>query len=179
MAVPIAAIGKKALEILGSNEQGRKFLGYIIGIALFLILLPAIVLYALFGGITGNIDSDQIIASLSADQQEKIDEINDAIKRIREVFTEKGLTENDVQKAQELYIGLLIGQEVNGKFYDDLAWCFQNVTEETSLYDNLASQFSVTLTDEEKAYLDGKFGVTGGMQTKILLKNSFKLEESQ
>lgn len=156
MAVPIAAIGKKALEILGSNKQGRKFLGYIIGIALFLILLPAIVLYALFGGITGDIDSDQMIASLSAYQQEKIDEINNAIKRIREVFTEKGLTENDVQKAQELYIGLLVGQEVNEKFYDDLTWCFQNVTERSSLYDNLASRFSVTLTDEEKVYLDGK-----------------------
>ncbi|MDD4492834.1 MAG: hypothetical protein PHV32_00545 [Eubacteriales bacterium] len=164
MAAPIAVAAKKVLEVLASSKKGRKFLGYVIGITLFLILLPVIVLYGLFGGISGTEDSvlqaDQIIAALPSEQREQLVGIDNAYQRIAEVFSEKDLTENDTEKAQEIYAGLLIGKEDDESFYDNLVWCFQNVSEEASLYDNLASKFSISFTDDEKQYLDGKYGVT-------------------
>ena len=34
------------------------------------------------------------------------------------------------------------------------------MSEEASLYDNLASKFSISFSEDEKQYLDGKYGVT-------------------
>ena len=164
MAAPLAVVAKKAAEILVSSKKGRKFLGYVVGIALFLVLLPVIVLYALFGGITGGGDSallaSQIGASLSAEQQAQLAAVDSASRRIAEVFADKGLTAADTEKANEIYIALLIGKEESESFCDDLAWCFESVSEDASLYDNLAVKFAVTFTNEEKAYLDEKYGVT-------------------
>ncbi len=164
MAAPIVAVAKKSLEILASSNKGRKFLGLTIGITLFLILLPLIVLYAFFSGIADNgysiwLQTDQIIASLTFEQQEQLTEIDAAYQRIAEVFSEKGMPENDIQQAREIYIGLLIGKEKNEDFFNNLSWCFENVSEESSLYDNIADKFSITLTDEEIAYFDEKYGV--------------------
>ena len=44
----IAAIGKKALLFLLGDKKGRKAMGYTIGIAVFLALLPLIVVMGLF-----------------------------------------------------------------------------------------------------------------------------------
>ena len=164
MAVSAAAIAKKAAEVLASSEKGRKFLGYVIGIAIFVLLLPAIVLDGLFGGISGMdssfLQAEQIISALPAEQQEQIKSIEDACQQIAEVFSEKGLTESDTKKAQEIYVGLLIGKEDDESFYGNLAWCFENASEETSLYVNLASKFPISFTDKEKQYLDEKYGIT-------------------
>ncbi|HCA28207.1 MAG TPA: hypothetical protein DEP23_00775 [Ruminococcaceae bacterium] len=164
MAAPIAVAVKKALEVLASNKKGRKFLGYVIGITLFLIMLPFIVLYGLFGWMNGTDNSfmqtEQIMSALPAEQQEQLKGIDSTYQKIAEIFSEKELTENDAKKAQEIYVGLLIGKEENDNFYDDLVWCFQNATDESSLYDNLLNKFSVSFTEKEKQYLDEKYGVT-------------------
>lgn len=44
----LAAIGKKALLFLLGDKKGRKTVGYTIGIAVFLALLPLIVVMGLF-----------------------------------------------------------------------------------------------------------------------------------
>ena len=44
----IAAIGKKALLFLLGDEKGRKAVGYTVGIAVFLALLPLIIVMGLF-----------------------------------------------------------------------------------------------------------------------------------
>ena len=44
----LAAIGKKALLFLLGDKKGRKAVGYTIGIAVFLALLPLIVVMGLF-----------------------------------------------------------------------------------------------------------------------------------
>ena len=51
-----AAVGKVALKVLQflvGDKKGRKFLGYVIGIALFIVLIPVIALYGLFGWMSG------------------------------------------------------------------------------------------------------------------------------
>ena len=50
----IAAIGKKALLFLLGDKKGRKAVGYIIGIAVFLALLPLIIVMGLFHWLLGD-----------------------------------------------------------------------------------------------------------------------------
>lgn len=50
----LAAIGKKALLFLLGDKKGRKAVGYIIGIAVFLALLPLIVVMGLFHWLCGD-----------------------------------------------------------------------------------------------------------------------------
>ena len=50
----LAAIGKKALLVLLGDKKGRKTVGYTIGIAGFLALLPLIVVMGLFHWLLGD-----------------------------------------------------------------------------------------------------------------------------
>ena len=50
----LPAIGKKALLFLLGDKKGRKAVGYIIGIAVFLALLPLIVVMGLFHWLLGD-----------------------------------------------------------------------------------------------------------------------------
>lgn len=50
----LAAIGKKALLLLLGDKKGRKAVGYTIGIAVFLALLPLIVVMGLFHWLCGD-----------------------------------------------------------------------------------------------------------------------------
>ena len=50
----LAAIGKKALLFLLGDKKGRKTVGYTIGIAVFLALLPLIVVMGLFHWLLGD-----------------------------------------------------------------------------------------------------------------------------
>ena len=50
----IAAIGKKILLVLLGDKKGRKAVGYTIGIAVFLALLPLIVVMGLFHWLLGD-----------------------------------------------------------------------------------------------------------------------------
>ena len=49
----VAKVAKKVLAILAGDKNGRKFLGYVVGIALFIVLLPVIAVYGLFGWMAG------------------------------------------------------------------------------------------------------------------------------
>ena len=50
----LAAIGKKALLFLLGDKKGRKAVGYTIGIAVFLALLPLIIVMGLFHWLLGD-----------------------------------------------------------------------------------------------------------------------------
>ena len=50
----LAAIGKKALLFLLGDKKGRKAIGYTVGIAVFLALLPLIIVMGLFHWLLGD-----------------------------------------------------------------------------------------------------------------------------
>ncbi|HPE94769.1 MAG TPA: hypothetical protein PLT66_01715 [Bacillota bacterium] len=164
-AVTVAVVAKKVLELLASNKEGRKFLGYVIGIALFIVLLPLIVLVALFGWMSGDgasdiINRDNIIAQMPADQQQQIAYIDSVCDNIEVTFITKGLTESDAKKASALYISCLSGHESEATFYTDLADCFLYTTETESVYDKITAKYGATFTEDDKAKLDELYGVT-------------------
>ena len=78
MSVAVGTVLKKVAEAVASNKKGRKAIGYTIGIAAFLLLLPMIVVAGLFGWMSRSdveIDRDEIISGLTSEQIEEINEI--------------------------------------------------------------------------------------------------------
>ena len=79
MSVTVGTVLKKVAEAVATSKKGRKVVGYSIGIAAFLLLLPMIVIAGLFGWMGRNdveIDRDEIISGLTPEQIEEINEID-------------------------------------------------------------------------------------------------------
>ena len=78
MSVAVGTVLKKIAEAVAASKKGRKAIGYTIGIAAFLLLLPMIVVAGLFGWMSRSdveIDRDDIISGLTPEQIEEINEI--------------------------------------------------------------------------------------------------------
>lgn len=165
IAVQLAAIAKKALEILVSNKKGRNFLGYAVGIAIFIILLPVIALVGFFGwmsGMDGSVaDAGQIMSNLTPEQQAQISAIDSAYEKITVVFAEKGISDGDISKAKAMYSSYLFSKEVYDGMYQDLLSCFTDISDTVTVYDLFESKFGVTVAVDERQRFDERYGVTG------------------
>ena len=103
-----AAVGKVALKVLQflvGDKKGRKFLGYVIGIVLFIVLIPVIALYGLFGWMSGGevaeiVGYDAVYQNLPTEIREQIDENELQLQTIETVFRENGLMSSDISKAK-------------------------------------------------------------------------------
>ena len=166
MSVTVGTVLKKVAEVLVSSKSGRKFIGYTVGITLFLVLLPMIVIVGLFGWMAGDggtmLDRDQIISQLPLDQQEQIDVIDTTCDTIVTTFKIYGLPVSDQRKAQSIYIDKLMGLELQDGFFDSLAGCFVNADADVPVYDLIAGTFLVAFSEEEMAQLDELYGVSTG-----------------
>ena len=52
-AATAGAVAKRLIAALASDKKGRKFLCYVIGITVFILCIPVIIVYALFGWMAG------------------------------------------------------------------------------------------------------------------------------
>ena len=78
MSVAVGTVLKKVAETVASSKKGRKAIGYTVGIVIFLLLLPMIVVAGLFGWMSRSdveIDRDEIISGLTPEQIGEINEI--------------------------------------------------------------------------------------------------------
>ena len=126
---------KKVLTALVGSKKGRKLLGYVIGIALFIILLPVIAIYGLFGWMSGGevaeiVGYDAIYQNLPAEIREQIVENEIQLDTIETVFRENGLAGGDISKAKLIYLSYLTDRYSEENFYQRLADCFLTVSEE-------------------------------------------------
>ena len=79
MSVTVGTVLKKIAEAVAASKKGRKAIGYTVGIAAFLLLLPMIVVTGLFGWMGRSdveIDRDEIISGLTPEQIEQIEEMD-------------------------------------------------------------------------------------------------------
>ncbi|MBR4013397.1 MAG: hypothetical protein IKJ00_03785, partial [Clostridia bacterium] len=76
--------------MLLGDKKGRKFLVYVIGIAIVIALLPVIAVFGLFGGMSGDISEfisyEQIKNTLPAEQRELMEQHKNELDRIETVF---------------------------------------------------------------------------------------------
>lgn len=151
----IATIAKKVLAVLLGDKKGRKFLVYVIGIAIVIALLPVIAVFGLFGGMSGGvaeefISYEQIKNALPDEQRELMEQHKTELDRIETVFEVNGLSDTDISKAKTVYISCLVGKETEEDFYERYVDCFLLQSEENYLLDNISSAFGVYFTDEER-----------------------------
>jgi hypothetical protein len=104
-----AAIGRIALKVLkalAGNEKGRKFLLYVICIALVIVLLPLIAAIALLGSLSGgaDIDYNTVYDNLPVEYREMMEEYETELDKIAEVFEDNSLSKSDISKAKTLYL---------------------------------------------------------------------------
>lgn len=160
-AVTIATVGKKALEILASNKKGRKFLGYVIGIAIFVLLIPVITLVGLFGWMVGD-GSETVVIDQNVRQGigDHYSEYSEQLAEIESTFTACGLTEQDVKKAGFIFVSLLTERSEDEGFYENYAKCFTDTSGKHSVYALISATFGVTFTEDEMNRLDQFYGET-------------------
>ena len=152
----LAAIGKKLLVALAGDKNGRKFLGYVIGIALVIVLLPVIAVYGLFGWMAGGGEVEGIVPSSA----NSILAYENQLYAIEETFRSYDLSERDIEAGQVIYLSCLIGRESEEGFYQTYADCFLNRSEEADLLSNISSAFGVAFTDADRAEFQNLYGGT-------------------
>ena len=161
MAVPVAAAAKKVAAALATDKKGRKIIGYVIGIAVFILCIPIICVYCFFGWMagTGELDVGQSSA-LAIYEALQDPEIQEATNRIETEFLELELPEKDIQKAQMIFIVYLTGREQENHFYTKLAGCFTETTEKKTVYLLVNHTFNVTITEADMEWFDQLYGIT-------------------
>lgn len=159
----VAKSAKKVLQILLGDKKGRKFLGYVIGIALFIILLPLIAVYGLFGWMAGGgaeslIDYDAVYDQIPTEYREQIETHEYQLAEIERVFEENGLSQADISKAKAIYISSLTGKEKEEGFYQKYAECFIAQDGETDLLSSISSAFGVTFSESDREQFENLYG---------------------
>ena len=153
-------VAKKLLQILAGDEKGRKFLGYVIGIALFIFFLPLIAILGLFGWMSGEtieLSYDEVYSKIPSEYRETIEAYEDELSEIDRVFLENGLTLTDASKARTIFISCLVGKESEEDFYQRYAECFLNQSGDSDLLTNIENTFSVTFTEQERLQLENLY----------------------
>lgn len=153
-------VAKKLLQILAGDEKGRKFLGYVIGIALFIFFLPLIAVLGLFGWMSGEtieLSYDEVYSKIPSEYRETIEAYEDELSEIDRVFLENGLTLTDASKARTIFISCLVGKESEEDFYQRYAECFLNQSGDSDVLTNIENTFSVTFTEQERLQLENLY----------------------
>ena len=161
-----AAVGKVALKVLQflvGDKKGRKFLGYVIGIVLFIVLIPVIALYGLFGWMGAGyvadiVGYDAIYENLPSDIQDQLTENETQLQQIDTVFAENGLTDDEADQAKLIYLSYLTDRYSEENFYQRLADCFLTVSEESDLLTNISSAFGIEFSDADRDQFNEYFG---------------------
>ena len=156
-AVTVAAVAKKVAAALASNKKGRKFLGYVVGIVIFILLIPIIMVYCIFGWMAGSSEMDIHSSAVAAVQGAVGDSAySESVDKIEKLFTEKD---------QMMSISYLAGMSEQENFYERLASCFTDTTKEKTVYMLLEETFDIDISDKDIERMDSLYGITPARKT--------------
>lgn len=158
IAITVGTVVKKALELLAVNDSGRKFLGYVLCIAVFLLLLPVIVVCGLFGWMANDggtlLLREELLNNLPEENAAVIEQLNTVCDTIQNVFEIKGLSVTDERRAEAIYLTCLAGREDDENFYNDLADCFLYADSENGVFDWITTVFGVEISEEDREMIE-------------------------
>ena len=159
-AVTVAAAAKKVAAALASNKKGRKFIGYVIGIAFFIACVPVLVLITLFGPLA-NAGSDPLSFAGIADGIYSSEHGED-LRRVEKFFNEEGLDDAAIHKAQWVCLCNIFPEmtEIDDDFCERLAACFTEANDDESVYDLLEYEFGIEIGERDRSILDELYGTT-------------------
>ena len=163
-AITLSAAAKKIAAALASDEKGRKAIWYAIGIAIFILLIPAIVIFCLFGGMAdAEIDLNEMmnyeeIMDKGMDNQK----LGEMVEKIETVFAGYELKSGDIRKAQIITVFLLKDKITEPDFLNSLAGCFLYANEDESVYDRIEDEFGIRISEKDRGRLDFVYGRSPG-----------------
>lgn len=123
----IAAALKKIAVSLLTNPKVLKTIGGIVLGIIIIIIMPVIAVISIFNG-NMNIDTDRlqqmVEETLSAEEQEKLQFLEDIMHGIEEAMTAAGFSMQQVKEAQVLYVLALSDKASEEGFIEKLVGCF-------------------------------------------------------
>lgn len=123
----IAAALKKIAVSLLTNPKVLKTIGGIVLGIIIIIIMPVIAVISIFNG-NMNIDTDRfqqmVEENLSAEEQEKLQFLEDTMHGIEEAMTAAGFSMQQVKEAQVLYVLALSDKALEEGFIENLVGCF-------------------------------------------------------
>lgn len=153
MAAPaIAAVAKKAAEVILTNPKIlKKVLGIILGIILIL-LMP---LLAVIGILNGNVEIDpnllqeHIEHQMTAEDIALLQSIEDTMISIEETMDESNYSNSRIKEAQVLYTLALYGYSDESDFVERLVGCFAEDQTDAELIESINNEFGTDIKVED------------------------------
>lgn len=125
-ATVAAALKKIAVAILTDKKARKVVLGIILGI-LIILVMPLAAIIAIFNGDI-NIDANRlqtlVVQNMSAEEQARLQRVEDLMYEIEDKMTEAGFDKQRVKEAQVLYVLALSDFSEEAGFVDKLVGCF-------------------------------------------------------
>lgn len=150
-AAVAAALKKVAVTILTDKRLRKTLLGIILGI-IIIIVIPFAAIIALFsGGINIDIDRLQtlVIQNMSAEEQARLQRVEDLMLEIEEKMTAAGFDDQRVKEAQVLYVLALSDYSEEARFVDKLVGCFAYGQSDAELISAVNAVFGTNLSAED------------------------------
>ena len=150
-ATVAAALKKIAVAILTDKKLRKTFLGIVLGI-IVIIVMPFAAIIALFnGGI--NIDTNRlqtlVVQNMSAEEQARLQRVEDLMYEIEDKMTEAGFDKQRVKEAQVLYVLALSDFSEEAGFVDKLVGCFSDGQTDAQLIATVNAAFGTDLSAED------------------------------
>ena len=150
-ATVAAALKKIAVAILTDKKLRKTFLGIVLGI-IVIIVMPFAAIIALFnGGI--NIDTNRlqtlVVQNMSAEEQARLQRVEDLMYEIEDKMTEAGFDNQRVKEAQVLYVLALSDFSEEAGFVDKLVGCFADGQSDADLIAAVNAAFGTDLSAED------------------------------
>ena len=152
MSATVAAALKKIVVAILTDKKARKVvLGIILGI-LIILVMPLAANIAIFNGDI-NIDTNRlqtlVVQNLSAEEQAKLQRVEDLMYEIEDRMTEAGFDNQRVKEAQVLYVLALSDYSEADGFVDKLVGCFADGQTDAQLISAVNSAFGTNLSVDE------------------------------
>ena len=156
MSMTVAAALKKIAVSLLTNPKVLKTIGGIVLGIVIIIVMPIVAVVSIFdGGI--NIDTDRlqelVVENLTAEEQAKLQFVEDTMYGIEDTMTEAGYSAGQVKQAQVLYVLALSEFASEEGFIDRLVGCFSTDQTYEQLIAAVNAAFGKDISADEFAKL--------------------------
>ena len=153
MSATVAAIAKKIAVMLATDKRTWKVVGIIVGMLLFIALMPAIVLLAmgnsLSSGTTKTTDfGASYVQNLTPEQQQKFSQIESDGKAIADELTALNM-KKEIVKAQVIYMTYFDGVQKDENFFKNYCACFKDASDDKALINVLNSKYGRNIKYED------------------------------
>lgn len=152
MSATVAAALKKIAVALLTNPKVLKTIGGIVLGIIIIIIMPIVAIVSIFNG-SIEIDTDRlqtmVVENLSAEEQAKLQFVEDTMYGIEDAMTEAGHSAQRVKEAQVLYVLVLSDKAHESDFISKLVGCFTEDQTDAQLIAAVNAAFSTELTAED------------------------------